>query len=126
WGLGVDVAPVPLALDDGDLGQADAGDPRGADRREVRRRRRLDEIAGAVGTALGTSTGPLVAVAPSPTVSQFAATVAHRPVAAVRGPTRVPVSELVDRAGPELRRLDEQRCADALELLGRHLAAGRC
>lgn len=125
-GLGVDVAPVPLALDDGDLGQADAGDPRGADRREVRRRRRLDEIAGAVGTALGTSMGPLVAVGPSPTVSQFAATVAHRPVAAVRGPTRVPVSELVDRAGPELRRLDEQRCAEALELLGRHLAAGRC
>lgn len=125
-GLGVDVTPVPLPLDDGDLGPPDSGDPRSADRREVRRRRRLDEIAGAVGPAVGSSAGPLVAVGPSPTVSRFAATVTHRHVAAVRGPTRVPVSELVRRAEPELRRLEEQRCADALELLGRHLAAGRC
>ncbi|HMQ24602.1 MAG TPA: hypothetical protein PKA98_01325 [Acidimicrobiales bacterium] len=127
-GLGVEVAPVSLGLDDHDSGGDDrkGSDPRAADRREIRRRRRIDEVAGAVATAIGTSTGPLVAVGPNPTVSQFAAAVEHGPVAAVRGPTRVPVSELVARAEPELRRLEEQRCAEVIEQLGRHLAAGRC
>lgn len=126
-GLGVDTAPVDLGLDDdGDPLERDGSDPRSADRREIRRRRRLDEVVGAVSTALGSSPWPLVAVGPSPTVSQFTALIDHSPAVAVRGPTRVPVSELVSRAGPELRRLEERRCADALELLGRHLAAGRC
>lgn len=129
-GLGVDVAPVPLDLDDDadgdDRDGRDGRDARSADRREVRRRRRLDEVVGAVRSAMGTSDWPLVAVGPTPTVSQFASLVGHRSVAAVRGPTRVPVSELVTRAEPELRRLEEQRCAEALEQLGRHLASGRC
>lgn len=127
-GLGVEVAPVSLGLDDHDPGGDDrnGSDPRAADRREIRRRRRIDEIAGVVGTRIGTSTGPLVVVGPSPTVSQFASVVDHHPVAALRGPTRVPVSELVSRAEPELRRIEEQRCAEALEQLGHHLAAGRC
>lgn len=125
-GLGPDTAPVALALEDHADTDADGNDPRAADRREIRRRRRLDDVVGAVTAALGSSPWPLVAIGPSPTVTQLASIVAHDPVVAVRGPTRVPVSELVGRAEPELRRLEERRCAEALEQLGRHLASGRC
>jgi hypothetical protein len=129
-GAGVDLQPVPLGLDD-DAGADDIGRPErrrrnAGDDRRFRRLRRLRDVAEAVAAAVPDRDAPLVVVGVEPTVSQFAQLAAPRRLAVVRSSPRAGRDELAQVAAGELRRLDDERRAEALAALDRHLAAGRC